>query len=596
MYPNHGYVPPEQQRRRRSDRYASAPVSQPSSAQGWQQPVYQPAAQQPMYQQPMQQHAPRQGMPQARQGYANQGWQNAPRQSFDRGYHPQQMQRGGYPPVQPPVPPQNTSGGTPPPRFNWKLLLVAVVALGLLAGGVVLGLRAREEKQLNDYVAGFDAVFCQNVYVDGIHLGGMTQEQAIAAVTSKAQQRNDAWSVKLTYQGQVVTELTASQLGMTVDVYEQLRQAWAQGHTGTAQQRLAAMEALEETPYQAYSALPSGDTSVVDNVLSELRNKVYRAPQNAALLAFDPQKTSHPFTFQEEVVGRTLDTDPIKTQIYQMVSTMESGSIEIEPTAIQPQVTVADLQKQVTLRASASTTISYKSEEGRTNNIRRAFQLISGTILQPGQTFSFNNLVGERSIENGFYEADEYAYQKITRGVGGGVCQASSTVYQAAVAAGMQITKREQHSLAVNYTELGLDATVFWSRNRKIDFAFKNTSEGPVYIAASVQTDPNNRKQWIAKVSIYGMDMGNVSYKLEAATTEVLKPAEETKYVKDKKQEYVTYVDEEKLVQKAEEGYVIDSWCVKYVDGVETERTHMYTDRYEPKQKTIYVGTRQREE
>jgi len=574
MYPNNGYVPQDTNRHRRSDRYAAAPEAQPSPTQGWQQPVYPPNG----YQQPSQ------GMP--RQGYTPQQiWQN---QGYERGYHPQ----NGYVPQQP----AKGGAGTNPPRFNWKLLLVAVIVLALVAGGVALNQRKQQEKQVQEYVASFDQVFCQNVYVDGIHLGGMTQEQAVAAVTAKAQQRNDAWSVKLTYQGQLVTELNAGQLGMRVDVYEQLRQAWAQGHTGNTHQRLAAMERLSQEPYQAYSALPSGDTAVVDSVLEQLRNKVYRAPQDAALLAFDPQMTSNPFTFQEEVMGRTLNTEPIKEKIYQMVSTMESGSIEIEPDMIQPQVTVADLQKHVTLRASAATTISYKSEEGRTNNIRRAFQLISGTILQPGETFSFNKLVGERSTDNGFYEADEYAYGEITRGVGGGVCQASSTVYQAAVAAGMQITKREQHSLPVNYTDMGLDATVYWSKNRKIDFAFKNASEGPVYIAASVQTDPHNRRQWIAKVSIYGQDMGNVSYKLEAATTEVLQPPEEEKIVRDKKQEYVTYVDEEKLVQKAEEGYVVDSWCVKYVDGVETERTHLYTDRYEPKQKTTYVGIKNREE
>ena len=565
MYPNNGYVPQDTNRHRRSQRYAPA-ENQPS-------PVYQqPAYNQNAYQQPSQ------GVPRQAQ------WQG-----YERGYHPQQQVYATQPVKQ--------EGESPrKPGFNWRLAVIALVVIALAAGGAVIAYNNHQEQQLQEYVASFDNVFCQNVYVDGIHLGGMTQEEAVAAVSAKAQQRNNAWSVKLTYQGQLVTELNASQLGMTVDVYEQLRQAWAQGHTGDAHQRLAAMEQLAQEPYQAYSALPSGDTSVVDSVLSQLKNKVYRAPQDAVLLAFDPQMTSNPFTFQTEVVGRSLDTEPIKEQIYKMVSTLESGSIEIQPTAIQPQVTVADLQKYVTLRASASTTISYKSEEGRTNNIRRAFQLISGTILQPGQTFSFNKIVGERSTDNGFYEADEYAYNKIVRGVGGGVCQASSTVYQAAVAAGMEITKREQHSLPVNYTDLGLDATVLWSSNRKIDFAFKNTSESPVYIAASVQTDPNNRRQWIAKVSIYGMDMGNVSYKLEAATTEVLQPPEEEKIVKDKKQEYVTYVDEEKLVQKAEEGYVVDSWRVKYVDGAEVERTHMYTDRYEPKQRIIYVGVKNREE
>jgi len=604
MYPNNGYVPP--QRTRRSDRYAAEnPGGQTSSAAGWQQPGNQQQIP-PQYQQPVQ--APRGIPPQAQQfqqGYQPQSWQAAPQQDYGRGYHPQQDQWNysqpryngqrltqGYQPVQP----ENGGGERPPSKFNWKLIAIAAVLLVVLAVGVVIAKNQHEEQKLKNYVAGFDNVYCQNVYVDGIHLGGMTQQEALDAVTAKAQQRNNAWSVKLTYQGQLVTELNASQLGMTVDVYEQLRQAWNQGHSGDAHARLAAMETLAETPYQAYSALPSGDTSVVDNVLAQIRDKVYRAPQDAALVSFDPQKTSNPFTFQEEVAGRVLDTEPIKEKIYQMVSTMESGSIEIEPASIQPKVTVADLQKQVALRASASTTISYKSEEGRTNNIRRAFQLISGTILQPGDTFSFNKLVGERSVENGFYEADEYAYQKITRGVGGGVCQASSTVYQAAVAAGMQITKREQHSLPVNYTELGLDATVYWSKNRKIDFAFKNSSDMPVYIAASVQMDPDNRRQWIAKVSIYGADMGNVAYKLEAAVTEVLPAPEEPKYVKDKKQEYVTYVDEEHITQKAEEGCVVDSYCVKYVDGVATERTHMYTDRYEPKQKTIYVGIKEREE
>lgn len=593
MYPNNGYMPPQQERKRRSERYAAPASEQTSSAPGWQQPNYQqvpPQAQQrpPQYQQP----------------YQPQAWQAAPQQSYGRGYHPQQEQwshsqpryHGQSHPTQGYQPPRPGGPEKTPLRVNWKLILAVVIILLVVVVGVMVARNRHEEQQLQNYVAGFDDVYCQNVYVDGIHLGGMTQQQAIDAVTAKAQQRNAAWSVKLTYQGQLVTELNASQLGMTVNVYDQLRQAWEQGHTGDAKTRLAAMEALAETPYQAYSALPSGDTSVVDNVLAEIRNKVYRAPQDAVLIAFDPQNTSNPFSFQEEVVGRILNTDAIKEKIYQMVSTLESGSIEIEPDAIQPQVTVADLKKQVTLRASASTTISYKSEEGRTNNIRRAFQLISGTIIQPGDTFSFNGLVGERSTDNGFYEADEYAYGEITRGIGGGVCQASSTVYQAAVAAGMQITKREQHSLPVNYTELGLDATVYWSKNRKIDFAFKNTSDMPIYIAAAVQMDPDNRRQWIAKVSIYGADMGNISYKLEAATTEVLQPPEEIKYVKDKKQEYVTYTDEEKIVQKAEEGCVVDSWCVKYVDGVEAERTHLYTDRYEPKQKTVYVGTKEREE
>lgn len=578
MYPNDGYSA-AQPRKRRSDRYAAQP-EQPSFAQGGQRPAYQPYPPQQALQQPYQGYPPQQNYQ-----------QYPPQQGYSRGYHPPQEQWSRQ---MPPVP-----QGQPPrgngPRLNWKLIAMALAVVAGLVAVCVVAVNAHQAAELESYVASYDNVFCQNVYVDGIHLGGMTQQEAVNAVTAQAQQRNAAWTVQLTYQGQLVTELNASQLGMTVDVYDPLNQAWAQGHTGTARERMTAMETLAETPYQAYSALPSGDTSVVDSVLEELRNKVYRAPQDAFLETFNPESVTDPFTFRQEVTGRTLDTEPIKQQIYQMVSTMESGTIEIQPVLTQPQVTVADLEKLVTLRGTASTMVSYRSTENRTNNIRRAFQLISGTIIQPGETFSFNGIVGERSTENGFYEAIEYAYGEQVMGIGGGVCQASSTVYQAAVAAGMEITKREQHSLAVNYTDYGYDATVYWSKNRKIDLAFKNTSDSAIYIAASVQMDPSNRKQWIAKVNIYGADLGNVTYKLEADKPKVLPAPTDVKYVKDKKQEYVTYVDEEETVQKAADGCTVDSYCVKYVDGVEVERNHLYTDTYEPKQKIVYVGTKSRD-
>lgn len=580
MNPNDGYAAAQQTRKRRSDRYAPQ-AEQPSFTQGGQRPAYQQYPPQQSQQQPYQGYQPRQNYQ-----------QYPPQPDYSRGYRPPQGQwNQPKQPARAPVQPQKNGK----PGLDWRLIVIALAIIAVLVVVCISATNARQAAELNNYVAGFDNVFCQNVYVDGIHLGGMTQQEAISAVTAQAQQRNDAWTVRLTYQGQLVTELNASQLGMTVDVYEPLRQAWAQGHTGDTSQRMAAMEALAETPYHAYSALPSGDTSVVDSVLAELKSKVYRAPQDAALETFNPESVTDPFTFRQEVMGRTLDTEPIKQQIYQMVSTMESGSIEIQPTLTQPQVTVADLEKLVTLRATASTTVSYRSTENRTNNIRRAFQLISGTIIQPGETFSFNSLVGERSTDNGFYEAVEYAYGEQVMGIGGGVCQASSTVYQAAVAAGMQITKREQHSLAVNYAEYGYDATVYWSKNRKIDLAFKNTSDSAIYIAASVQMDPSNRRQWIAKVNIYGADLGNVSYRLETDEPQVIPAPTDVKYVKDKKQEYVTYVDEEETVQKAAEGYIIDSYCVKYVDGIEVERNHLYTDTYEAKQKIVYVGTKSRD-
>ncbi|MBR4082261.1 MAG: VanW family protein, partial [Clostridia bacterium] len=482
MYTN-GYAPqqPQEPRKRRtqhtSAQFAEQPVNpapQPvrntSSAQEWQQ-----------WQQPVQQaNRPLQGVP-------VQGWQQ-PRQPQQpqqpHGYRSQQQYAGGFAPVamhhaqqayqQPQQPQQDfqqqgnfraaqpsgfrqpapsqprQGGGGKPPRRTGRMLAIIAVAVLLVAALSLGGMYYYKYDQTRKYVTPYNAVFCQGVYVDGIHLGGMSAEEGVAAVTEKAQSRNDAWSVSLTYQGQTVTTLTASQLGMTVDVIDVLRQAWEQGHVGDIYQRRADMEQLLITPYQAYTATPGGDTSVVDSVLQQIKNLVYAAPQDARLLSFNPAN-SYPFEFQNEVYGRVLNTDPIKERIYQMVSTMESGTVEIVPDLIAPTVTVEDLKQNLTMRASVYTPISTSSTTERTNNIRRSFEKISGYILEPGKKMSFNSVVGKRTTDNGFYEAIEYAYGDEVIGVGGGVCQASTTLYQAAVVGGLEIVTREPHSDSVSY-------------------------------------------------------------------------------------------------------------------------------------------------
>ena len=191
----------------------------------------------------------------------------------------------------------------------------------------------------------------------------------------------------------------------------------------------------------------------------------------------------------------------------------------------------------MTLRATAQTPISTSSTTERTNNIRRSFQLISGTIVKAGEKFSFNGVVGERTEKNGFYPAIEYAYGESVMGIGGGVCQASTTVYQAAVAAGMEIVTREPHSDAVSYASYGEDATVYWSNGRKIDLVFKNNTEHDIYMVAAVEADSSNSKRLVATVSIYGEDLGNIRYELQSKTVEVIPVPTEPKYIEEQEPE-----------------------------------------------------------
>ena len=490
-------------------------------------------------------------------------------------------------PSQPPAqPPRKTS--------RVGLVIVCVILGGLLIAGSYLGLtRYQEWKAMTDAVAAYDKVFAEGVYVDGIHLGGMTPEQGLNSVQSQIQQRNAAWHVTLTYQGTQLAQINAGMLGMSVDVGQIMNEAWAQGHTGDTEERYAAMEALKETPYRAFTATPSGDTSVIDNVLTQVKGQIDRQAVNARMLNFDPNETN-PFTFQKESRGQVLDITELREELYQMVATMTSGNVELEPEIIEPTVVMAELQRHYMLRSSVYTPISTSSTEDRNNNIRRSLELINGYILNPGSSFSFNTVVGERTEANGFYPAIEYAYGEHVMGIGGGVCQASTTVYQAAVCAGLVITKREPHSDAVNYTEYGKDATVYWLGKRKIDLVFKNNTDDPIYIVASVQKDPSNRKRLIARVMMYGADMGDMRYEIECKTVQEIDPPEKPTYIKDKDDTYVKYTDQEKSVSKAKPGYVVESYRVRYSGSTEVERTLLYVDTYEPKPERIYVGVTKR--
>ena len=473
------------------------------------------------------------------------------------------------------------------------VIVVLLVLAGLGTGGYFAAKNYLHEKTINEKIQPYDGLFCPNVYVDGIHLGGMTPEQAMNSVQSQIQQRHDAWKVSLTWNGSVVAEINSDMLGFNVDPAQVMNEAWQQGHAGDKEQRYEQMIQLEQTPYVAYTAKPDGDTSIIDTKLSEIKNAIDQPATDAVMTGFDPS-LDYPFTFTDETYGRVLNIEPIKDRLYQMVSTMESGNVELQPERLEPNVRKADLMKHYMLRSSVYTPIDKHSTDERNMNIAHAFDYVNGYVLEAGKTFSFNNVVGERTEARGFYPAIEYVYGEHVEGFGGGVCQASTTLYQAAVCAGLQILKREPHSDSVSYAEYGKDATVYWVGKRKIDLTFKNNTDDPIYIVAAVQKDPSNKKRLIAKVSMYGQDMGDVRYELQSEITETLPAPFNPVYVKDTNGTYVTYKDQQESVSKAKEGYVVKSYRLKY-DGIDlTEKKELFTDRYEPKPEKIYVGVKDR--
>ncbi len=518
---------------------------------------------------------------------SNQPPQNRPAADNRRpSYPPQGGQRpAGYP-----------GGGYGTKRkkhgFGWQMLklLLVLLLLSAIGGGIYIG-------KIYMDVSPYSSVFLDGVTVDGIDLGGMTWAQGEEAVRSQIKDKLNSWYVRLKTTNGQYRDITTADLGISRDPSQALEAAWAVGHAADANGKLSifdlqqALQTARANGYSFSSVEYDADTSVIDTILTTLENAAYVEPQDARMLQFNPESTTQPFTFQEEVVGRRLNTETIKAEILRMINSFESGEVLMEPETLYPSITVADLEKYYTLRGRATTPIDESSTDARNENIRVAFSKLNGQIVNDGAKFSFNSLVGRRTLENGFYRAFEYNYGELVLGVGGGVCQASTTVYLAAMKAGMDLLEHTPHSQKVSYTDLGMDATVTDTIGASKDMSFRNHSGGQIFIAAQVIKDPNNSKRLWCEVRIYGMDLGGITYDLVAETVKVLQPPADPIIVFDSKGEYVTFEDPVKTLTEASVGYVVDTYRITYENGTETSRDKITSSTYPARQQKIAQWT-----
>ncbi len=477
-------------------------------------------------------------------------------------------------------------------KRRFPKLLFALLIISLLAAGAYYGLQKIRENKVAAEIAPYENVYGAEIYINDVPIAGLTPSQALEAVSAKMYERTQAWQLDLTYNGWKFYTLSYNTLGISFSestLYPYLNEAWALTHTGDVYMRKQAILNRKNNPYRVYTTKQEFNDSNLTDILVQIANSIYKEPMDAMLIQFRPDD-ANPFLIREEQVGMSLDVESAKQKILEMAASGVGGQFEIEPTTIQPKITKAQVEQKVALRAEASTAISKYSTDNRNNHIRISLAKINGTILEPGETFSFNKVVGPRTIKAGFFEADEMVKGDLVTGVGGGVCQSSSTLYQVALKAGMSITDRDIHSAPVLYTEKGLDATVFLSRDRNIDFKFKNTSSSRIYITAHV-IKGSSKNSLICRIRIYGESLGDgVIYKLKSVTDQVLK-TDEIIYVPDKEQECVVYKDETKLKRKAEDGYIVSTYLRKYQHGNLIEETLISRDEYKPKPTEYWQGT-----
>ncbi len=198
-------------------------------------------------------------------------------------------------------------------------------------------------------------------------------------------------------------------------------------------------------------------------------------------LACDP---TEPYYYagdvQEGLDGYTLDWEAAITQI---LDATYGQQLSIPMTPIAPKLTAAEVRAVLFRDRLSSYSSPYTSNANRTHNLVLACEAIDGTVINPGQTFSFNNVVGERTAAKGYRAATVYVGTQSKDELGGGICQVASTIYDAALYAEMTITSRACHTFFVTYVPGGLDATVYWG---SLDFCFRNDTDYPIRVNASV--------------------------------------------------------------------------------------------------------------
>ena len=479
------------------------------------------------------------------------------------------------------------------------ILIAAAVLVVILLAVFAFGSRPDQAPVRDAVRATVDLhynVFCPGVYVDGLSLGGLTAEEGQAAVLNRSLQKLNAWHVDLTYNGFTNT-ITAGTVGMEPDISSALDAAWEVGHNfnGKRSDRELYDEIarVAEEPRYFTSDYTAGDLSRIVNIVFTIKQSLDRPPQDAQMAGFYPDRET-PFDYVDEIPGLNLDAQALIDRIADLASRLESGVLEIQPEQVPPQQTRNSLSLLYTKRGEAVTQISSSSDANRNDNIRAAFARFNGYRLDPGAVFSFNGVVGERSEKNGFKPAEEYDQGEHVMGVGGGVCQASTTLYQAAVKAGLEVTDRSYHSDKVNYTDYGLDATVSWGSNRKVDLKFVNNTDSPIFIAARVEPGRNGKKSLQTHVIIYGRDLGGRTYDIKSEKTGELVASGGPKYIKDTEGKYATYTDEQVSVSDPKMGYEYMTYREEYENGRLVERKDLGRCTYPAQPEKIYVGVKKR--
>lgn len=405
----------------------------------------------------------------------------------------------------------------------------------------------------------------EGTFLDSKDISGLTKQQVTELVAKQVKLKNgNTVTLKLNKQQKT---FTWSQLGI---VYKEkdLVDAIFKDQSGNALEKVKVYLTRKSTPKQ-YKVEQFFEEDIFASMFEKSFPDTVSKPVNATL-----KIAGEKIQISGGTPGKSVNESVLKERV--LAANLEgSKTVEVPLTEIEPEVTKKDIQDMGITKIIASYETYYDSgAKGKTTNISIASEDVDGAMLAPGEVFDFFAYVGRVTAEQGYVDAPVYSGGQSIDDIGGGICQVSSTLYNAALLAGFEIVERHQHGLPVSYVPAGRDATLWYGSK---NFRFKNTSGKHSY----VQVVNNNGT---LTINIFGTkNVGKVN--VESQVTERIEPP--VREILDP----TLNEGEVEVVKSGVSGYKSIAYRTIESNGI-AKRVELSRDHYKPMERVIRVGTK----
>ncbi|MGN0495507.1 MAG: VanW family protein [Lachnospiraceae bacterium] len=419
----------------------------------------------------------------------------------------------------------------------------------------------------------------EGIYLDSVYVGGLTMEEAEKEYSEYIDGIEDLTLTFTSDTGKFMT--TLGEIDIAVSAKDAVEQAYHYGRQGNILTRYKEIKQLE-TENAILVPDKSFDEEVLTHKLEEDATDMITEPENASISMENGE-----FVISPGVTGTAVKVDDtIKVLKDYLAKAWVQEPVELEAVIEEtdPEYTEEDFAMIDSVLGSYTTKYS-AGNSNRINNLINGTNRISGTVLMPGEQFSVNKGLGERTEANGYSSAGQYVNNELTDGVGGGICQVSTTLYNAVLIAELQVDERYPHSLTVSYVKLGRDAAI---AGDYMDFKFTNDTNYPIYISGYAGGGS-------VSFAIYGHDEREEGRTIdfESKVIETYEP-DDPEEIKDDTLEEGKRVTEE----SPHTGYYVELWKKVYKNGelVDSYLVPWGKSQYSKTNGKVRVGTKKVEE